>query len=83
MVRVPSRGLIRLHNLAVKKGLALERAWMPDTFHLIDIDGGKAKAPNGSLAFSIDEARVYLLRLPDKPPANHLVQGGRPGDRGL
>ena len=48
MVRVPSRGLIRLHSLAVKKGLALERAWMPDTFHLIDIDGGKAKAPNGS-----------------------------------
>ena len=51
--------------LAASKGYEVERSTLRDRWRLIGPDRDPALAPNGSKAFTMDEAREFLAARPD------------------
>lgn len=60
-----ARSIVDLRMLAATKGYEVERSTVRDCWRLIGADGTPAKAPNGTKAFTVAEAKAFLVALPD------------------
>jgi len=58
--------LLKLYDLADRKGFDVTQSTMRDHIRLIDQDGNLVKNKNGGAAHSYAEARRYLGALPDQ-----------------
>jgi hypothetical protein len=57
--------LLRLFDLADRKGFDVTQSTMRDHVRLVDPEGNLVKNKNGGAVFSYAEARRYLESLPD------------------
>jgi len=68
--------LLRLYDLADRKGFDVTQSTMRDHVRLIDGDGNLVKNQNGGFAFSY--AGRFLEALPDQKSNRPSVSGARP-----
>ena len=57
--------LAALMALARRKGFAIDVSFAPGQWRIVARDMKLTRAPGGNVAFTINEARAFLVTLPD------------------